>query len=164
MKKIALFALFSILSTQGLAADGLVGGKKTEYDRRVEAALKESNLNYTIDKDGDFRLRFNFDQNRSQVVFVQSRTETYKNYEIREIFSYAYKTQSRLFTADVANTLLKDNNAKKLGAWEKRGDYAVFVIKISGDADALSLQNAVSLAAVCSEDMELQLNPGKDDF
>lgn len=28
MKKIALFALFSILSTQGLAADGLVGGTK----------------------------------------------------------------------------------------------------------------------------------------
>ncbi len=164
MKTIPLITLFSLLGTQLMAADGLLGGKTTEYDRRVETTLNETDLKFDIDKDGDFKLLLNYDDNRSQLVFVQSKTEQYKNYEIREIFAYGYKSPSSEFSASVANRLLTDNSKKKMGAWEKRGAYAVYVIKISADADALSLKNAIQLAAICAEEMEKTITPAKDTF
>lgn len=164
MKRILLIALLNLTGTQLMAADGLLGGKKTEYDRRVETSLNEADLKYDIDKDGDFKLLLNYDDNRTQLVFVQSKTEQYKNYEIREIFAYGYKSPTSEFSASIANRLLIDNSKKKMGAWEKRGEYAVYVIKISADADALSLKNAIQLAAVCAEEMEKEITPTKDTF
>jgi hypothetical protein len=47
-----------------------------EPDQRVEKALKKLGLKYTVDKDGDFKLIFTTQGDRTQVVFINSGTET----------------------------------------------------------------------------------------
>jgi hypothetical protein len=67
-----------------------------EPDQRVEKALKKLGLKYTVDKDGDFKLIFTTEGDRTQVVFINSGTETLRKMEIREIWSPVAKFLLRL--------------------------------------------------------------------
>ena len=59
--------------------------------------------------------------------------------------------------------MLEHSNTIKLGSWVKNGDSAMFVVKISADASADQLDEAIDLAAVTADKMELELT-AKDDF
>ncbi len=63
-------------------------------DPRVEKALKKLGLKYEVDKDGDFKLVFSVEDDRTQVVFINSTTETLGKMEIREIWSPTAKFSS----------------------------------------------------------------------
>ena len=106
-----LFTTFSMT----VFAEGLVGSD-IEYDRRVEKKLKKLDFNYKITKKGDFKLMFNVEDGRTQLVFINSNTEEYRDFEIREIWSIAYKSSDEQFPAKVANKLLEDTSRRKLGA------------------------------------------------
>jgi len=167
MKRVAwliVVATATVLTIQ-IPANGQIGGK-TPADARVRRALQQTELKFDTDKDGDYRLHFTFEDKRTQLAFIRSRTSEWGNMEIREVFALGYKGQSRLSQA-MLEKLLKDNAVKKSGAWElleQNGTYAaVFSVKVSADCDSAALETVVRGVAVSADEMEKALT-GTDDL
>lgn len=141
----------------------LAAAAATTPDAVVKAQLEKKNTPYEIDEDGDFAILVRIDENRTQQVWVRSVVETTDHQAIREIWSRGYRTDAGAFPSKIANELLEHSNTLKLGSWVKNGDSAMMVIKIPADASADVLDEAIDLAAVTADKMELELT-GKDDF
>jgi len=142
-------------------------GEGVTFDARVKAALDELGLKYEIDKDGDFKLVFEFEEDgRSQLGYINSKTEHFEQFEIREIWSPAYQS-AEPFSARVANRLLEDSFSKKLGGWQTMlnngQNVAVFAAKVSADSDPTSLYAAIRLVYATADEMEKELL-GTDDY
>ncbi len=142
-----------------------VGAKKAG-DPRVEKILKEADLKYTVDGDGDFRLINDVGDGRTQLALILSNTSELGTLEIRQIWSIAYGSKTP-FSARVANRLLEQNSRVKLGAWQVRtmgDDYvAVFSAQIAADTDRLSLLSALHAVTTTADEIEKELT-GKDDY
>ena len=134
-----------------------------ESDDIVEAQLKRKGTPYEIDNDGDFRITVRIDDNRTQLVWVRSVVEETDHLRIREIWSPGYRTDADKFPAAIANDLLERSNLLKLGSWVKQDGMAMLVVKISADASAEELDEAIDLAAIAADAVELDLT-GKDDL
>ena len=135
-------------------------------DPRVEKLLKAAELNYKVDKDGDFRLGNQVTEERTQLAWILSNTSTLGSLEIREVWSVAYRSKQP-FSKDIANKLLEQNTQVKLGAWQIRKmgeDYvAVFSAQIAADSDEMTLLLALQAVTTTADLMEKELT-GKDDF
>ena len=132
-------------------------------DAIVKAQLERKETPYEIDSDGDFAILVRIDDDRTQQVWVRSVVEKTDHQAVREIWSRAYQADGDAFPARIANELLEHSNTLKLGGWVKNGDSAMMVVKIPADASADVLDEAIDLAAVTADKMELELT-GKDDF
>ena len=141
-----------------------IGDDEPKYDDRVGQILREQDIKYEIDSDGDYRVVYNTGNERTQLAYIRSKTYEYRNLEIREIWSFAYRIEGDNIPVDVANTLLEDAFKKKLGAWGRVGDKAIFVVRISANADKESLVNALELAVQTADFMEEQFTGKTDEF
>ena len=138
-----------------------------EADPAIGKLLDKLEYKYDVDDEGDYRLTFSLgdeEDGRSQIVFVRSPVESYGSHVVREIWSPGYLSATDEFPAQIANRLLDATQASKLGAWAKQGRYAVFVVKVSADADAKELDDAMEAALRSADEMEAELTPGKDEF
>jgi hypothetical protein len=157
---LALLLLSSQVAEAQLGTTGKAG------DRRVRAALDEAGIEFTVDKDGDYKVIMPAEGTRTQLVFVISQTQEYGNMEIREVWSAAFKTGGRL-DADRANAMLVDNDRKKLGAWRLYGtganQLAVFGVHVAADADAETLRNIIKLVVTTADAAEKE-QVGTDDL
>jgi hypothetical protein len=137
-----------------------------EPDQRVEKALKKLGLKYTVDKDGDFKLILTTQGDRSQVVFINSDTETLRKMEIREIWSPAAKFSSTPPSA-LSQALLEKNGSFKIGsyAYKKAGDVYVLVFhaQIPANASAEELLSVVIGVAGVADATERDIMQ-TDDF
>ncbi len=152
MKKSVTGVVIAALMTA--AAGSAIAG---EPDRAVGRLLDSLEYKYEVDEDGDYRLVFELENKRTQLVYVRSNVESYGSNNVREIWSPGYKSATPDFPAKVANRLLEDSNASKLGAWVKQQDLAVFVVKIDADAPAKQLSDAIDAAAASADEIELEL-------
>ena len=132
-------------------------------DPVVKAQLERKGTPFEVDSDGDYAILVRIDDDRTQQVWVRSVIEKTNHQAVREIWSRAYQAEGDAFPARIANELLEHSNTLKLGAWVKNGDSAMMVIKIPADGSADLLDEAIDLAAVTADKMELELT-GKDDF
>ncbi|MGV8958920.1 MAG: hypothetical protein ACOH1V_00830 [Stenotrophomonas sp.] len=132
-------------------------------DRAVGRLLDTLKYEYEIDDDGDYKLVYEVDKSRTQLVFVRSAVETFGTHHVREVWSPAYRSPGAQFPALVANRLLEDSNTSKLGGWVKQGETAMFVVKIDADASAEVLSDAIDAAIRSADAMELELT-SKDEF
>lgn len=135
-------------------------------DQRVKKALDQTDMDYTIDKDGDFRFRFELPNDRVQIVFINSKTEKYGNFEIREIWSAGYQSDAP-FSAAIANRLLVNNFETKLGAWQttrlNNKNVAVFTAKVDASLSAQQLEGVLMAVRKIADEMEKEIT-GRDDF
>ena len=136
---------------------------ETAADRAVGRQLDQLKYTYEVDNDGDYKLVFDTDKGRTQLVFVRSAVETFGAHHVREIWSPAYRTRTSQFPAPVANRLLEASNESKLGSWVKQGDTAMFVVKLDADASVQSLSDALDAAIRTADTMELELT-SEDEF
>jgi len=155
----------SILLLVAAPATAQIGGSK-KSDPRVKQVLDQLDYDFKVDEDGDYRLELPTTGDRTQVVYVISHTEEYGSLEIREIYSYAFKTGGHL-SADLANALLKDNQLKKLGAWRLIGtgdsQVAAYAVQIAADADQDSFKAAVDIVKNVADQREKD-EVGSDNF
>lgn len=168
MKKVAIATLLASLAVLagGPAFAAEPASKPTAKpapDKSVGSVLDSLKYHYEVDNDGDYRMTFDMDNDRTQLVFVRSPVETYGSFHIREIWSPAYKAPNGKFPADVAVRLLEDSNDSKMGGWVKQGDIAMFVVKIDANANADQLSDAIDAAIKSADGMEKELT-SKDDF
>jgi hypothetical protein len=135
----------------------------TTADPRVRALLDELGYQYEVDEDGDYRAVFEFNgEKRSQVVYVNSRTNDYDGLEIREIWSPAFESKGPL-APKVANRLLEASFEASLGGWQTFKSstgtiMAVFTVKLGADADAETLKTAMNAALSNADEMEKELS------
>ena len=137
----------------------------SDGDPRVQAALKAAGLTYTLD-DGDFRLEYDVDKERSQRVWVASDTVRIDQLEIRDVWSVAARGKGEV-PADLARMLLKENVRMILGAWQvnqSEDEYlVVFLAPVAAAADAATLQEVIEVVMFSADRIEKQLSD-KDDF
>ena len=157
MKNILLKATMTCLACMAMTAHA------GEPDKAIGRLLDSLEYPYDIDEDGDYRLLFDLDEGRTQLVFVRSSVETYGSHHVREIWSPGYKAPGPQFPALVANRLLEQSNEAKLGSWVKQGDTAMFVVKIDADASAKVLDDAIDAAIRSADAMELELT-AQDEY
>jgi hypothetical protein len=135
-------------------------------DPRIASLLKQMDIKYEIDSDGDYKVYVKLDKGRDQVIYINSKTESLNSFEIREIWSFGYTAKENL-PADIANKLLLESSSTKLGAWavvkSKQSNLAIYQAKIDASGDAKKLASAIIVVAQTADDMELSLT-GKDDL
>lgn len=84
---------------------------------RIESLLKLANLKYEIDKDGDYKLRYDMGHGRTQTIWAFANKEQLDEYELVYLMSYAYHGT---LTKPQAVELLSD--ACKVGSWSIQKD------------------------------------------
>lgn len=90
-----------------------------DIDSRIENQLKVMNLQYDTTSKGDFKLLFDLENNRTQIVFVSSLTRIYEDAEVREISSPAkFITKADQLSHEQLWTLLASNSQSVLGSWQ----------------------------------------------
>jgi hypothetical protein len=134
-------------------------------DARVEAALKEAKLAYGMDG-GDFRLKYDLDGGRSQLVWVASGTTKLDQLEIRDVWSVAYRSKGEV-PAQMAVHLLKENARMILGAWQVnqgKDEYLiVFSAPVNAAADAATLAEVIEVVTLSADRIEKELT-GTDEY
>ncbi len=164
-QKITLIAICGLFAT-GLTAFAQVGAKRIEADERVARVLKEAELKYTVDSEGDYKLYTQVKEKRLQAVWLISETQKLGSIQVRQIWSIGYVSDEP-FPAQLANRFLQENAKIKLGAWQIRhmgGKYvAVVAAQVGADADKFTLLTCMSAIATTADDMEIELT-GKDTY
>lgn len=142
------------------------GATKVKSDPRVATALAAADLKFETDGDGDYRMVIRVDDERTQLVYVNTRTETYSGLEIREVWAIGGQTAGD-FSADIANRLLEDNHLRKIGAWAIRTlnskPTAVFVAKIPAVVSAEELKTTIQAVIATADEIEKK-HFGGDEF
>lgn len=134
-------------------------------DPTIKRQLDSLGIKYTVDDDNDFKITMEVDDGRrTQLVYVRSNVENYGSHHIREIWSPGYKGTSEQLPANVANRLLEHSNEVKLGSWVKQKSYAVFVVKVSIDASADQLKDALKAAVRSADEIEQEFTGARDDL
>ena len=111
------------------------------YDLRIKKLLDAKNVNYTIDKQNNFRINFITEKEpkeRTQLVVLVSKSSKYEDFEIRELRSTALKIKKNDLKLKFLTDLLLTNSNRKIGAWEideykddKEYYYCLYSIKLS---------------------------------
>lgn len=134
-------------------------------DPRVAALLEAAGLPYEIDN-GDFRLEYDVDGTRGQMVWIDSETARLDKLEFRAVWSVAARGEGTV-PADLAALLLRENARMVVGAWQVnqgKDDYlVVFSAPVSAAADAATLREVLEVVMYSADRIEKQLS-GKDEF
>lgn len=135
-------------------------------DGRVARLLKDANLSYVVDDEGDYRLKFALDDGRTQVAWVASGTATLGSLEVRDLWSIAYRSTGQV-PQEMADGLLQANARQTLGAWQvqRSGEeyLVVFSVPLDVKADSPTLALALDAVMKTADAMEQALT-GRDDF
>jgi hypothetical protein len=135
-------------------------------DARLRPLLAEAGLIHELDPDGEYRLLLEFEDGRTQLVFIRSGTSNLEGLEVRESYSPGCLGDT-LASSMVMTLLLHANHDVIMGAWEyqasTQGDVALFCARIPADPDAAVLRRLVGLVGQVADDME-ELLTGKDDL
>ncbi len=148
------------------AATAAQTAKAPKMDARVRRALDEQNLNYTELENGNYRLHYTLENDRTHLVLVESVTSEFGGMEIRDVWGMAWKGSE--LPPGTAQELLQDNGLKKIGGWEvhEQADGGIFLIfnaKIPAESDSAALANATEAVAAVADEWELRLM-GSDDY
>lgn len=159
MKTKLLLTLACLLAANFIFADS------SDYDHRVKRALIDQDIKYEIDDDGDFKVIYTLDDDRTQLAWIFSETEKYRTTEVREVRSLAYISEYPLSSSKLL-WLLKNSNMQKIGGWVVEelddGFLVVFVVKLDADASSSELEDAIRCAVTEADDLEAEWDGGDD--
>ena len=155
------FALLLALASPAPAL--LAADTAPPADAALGKQLAAMDIKYEVDGDGDYRMTFELEDGRTQMVFARSPVESSGSHRIREIWSPGYRYSTPELDAKVANRLLENSAEMILGGWVRQKSMAMFVVKIPEKATPQELRDAIEAAAACADRMEKELT-SKDDL
>lgn len=145
----------------------LMASPASAQEATVELALKSQGIPYEIDKDGDYRIVYEYEDKRSQLIFVSTHTEEVGGLKVREIFSYVAHPRKSLSQSALTD-LLRENDTMKVGAYrlskDDGGDFVIFAIHLPTDASPAQLKTAIEVVSETADEKEKALTSGKDEF
>lgn len=159
MKKIVLSLLTVFAVVAACYADGV-----DKCDGRIKYLLDKNELSYKINDKGNFTVVIEYDDDRSQQIFISSSTEFVDDEEIREIYSFAADTEDISF--ETAKKMLVANSRTKIGAWETTSDCdeCIFTAKIPANASYKYLHKIIVTVGSVADDFEKEACDGRDDY
>lgn len=138
-------------------------------DPRVSSALDELDIPYNYDPStGRFEVLCQFKNDRSQAVFIDSKTNDFMGIKLREIFSPALESE-RPFDSRTTNLLLRDNAELIHGDWcihmseDSSKHFAVYSLSALASAEPEPLWGMIQCVAEVADEMENRLS-GLDEF
>ena len=146
-----------------LALPARAADPKPVADPGLGKQLDALQLKYEIDGDGDYKMTFELEDGRTQIVFARSPVESYGSNRIREIWSPGLKYSTPELDAKVANRLLSHSAEVIMGGWVRQKEMAMFVVKIPEKASPAELRDALEAAAACADVIEKELT-SRDDL
>ncbi|MEN9443963.1 MAG: hypothetical protein RIS47_853 [Bacteroidota bacterium] len=134
---------------------------ESKSDTRIKQQLDELGYKYSYTDEGNFKLVFRTKDDRTQIVFVYSKTNTYEGMEVREITSPLRIEQDRgAYGFNDVYNILEKNQTYKIGAWQINGGTSPFVlefaIKLSAVAKKDMLGNLLQFAAKVADGVEAE--------
>lgn len=147
-----------------LAAAPAGWAQSGQADPALGRQLQGMGYDYEVDADGDYRLVFELEGGRSQLVYVRSPVENYGSLSVREIWSPGFRVKGSPFPAAIADRLLVESERSKLGGWVRQGDMAMFVVKIDAAAGNDQLADAIDAAIRSADELEQEMTLGADEF
>lgn len=133
-------------------------------DNSIKRKLDSLGQKYEIDKDGDFKMTFQFSEDkRTQIVFVAGKVEDASPLMIRQVFAPVAQVDDDKIDAKALD-LLRDNFGLKVGAFEVSGNFLIYNIKLHDGASEKELQKAIQLAAGVADEKEKELSGARDTF
>lgn len=144
------------------------------FDIRIKKLLDSKNINYSITKNGNFRINLvtrEEPKERTQNVLIFSKKEHYQELEILNIISTALKIPKNNLRMPVLIDLLKLNGTRKIGAWSifeydsDPDNYSfIFEIKVGYNINADDLVSLFNFVGFQADEKEILLNNGLDEF
>jgi hypothetical protein len=138
-------------------------------DRRVSSALDELDIPYNYDPiTARFEVLCQLKNDRSQSVFIDSKTNDFMGIKLREISSPALESD-KPFDSRTTNLLLRDNAELVHGDWcihmseDSSKHFAVFSLAGLASAEPEPLWGMIQCVAEVADDMENRLS-GLDEF
>jgi len=160
MTRTSFLLAFVLVPALLLAAPARAG----DPDPAIKAQLDSLDIKYDVDSDGDFKVTFDLGNERTQLVWIRSKTEAYGSLKVREIWSPGYKYSGTELPVKIANRLLEHSHGLILGGWTKQKQFAMLAVKIPVSATPQQLRDACEAAADAADEIEKELTPGKDDL
>ena len=163
--KTGVFCL--VMSMMFVSGNAQIGNKPSgqEPDKRIEKLLKAKDFKFTISNSGNYQVICKFDDDRTQLVTVRSKTYQLHHMEIREVDSKGYQTEDDL-TNEVMMAALRKNAGVKLGAFQliESGDTKalLFNAQIAADTDAETLYRTIFAVAKTADEFEQEWVSGDD--
>jgi hypothetical protein len=160
-----LLSLCLVLATGLFAQD-----YNSEYgDPMIKKLLDKAEIKYSLTSKGNYKVVFNLDDSRSQLVIINSRMYDLDGLKIREVWSTAFKmdeeddlSRSQLFE------LMADNATNKIGALQIddiEGTYVLnFAARVQEDLTSSELTYLLEIIAKVADKWEVKFTDGKDDF
>jgi tetratricopeptide (TPR) repeat protein len=137
---------------------------KGQADPRVREILAGSDLKYSVNPDGNYKIIFDVGSGRTQILFVESNVETLGGLEIREVWSPIGQTAEGSFPQTTADRLLRVGGALKVGAVEvvtvDGKPTAYFSAKVPADLNAEQLMKVINAVATTADENENSLFGG----
>ena len=137
-------------------------------DPRIVSALDDLDYPYEVNPTtAEFHVRYNFDDERAQMVSIASTTDEFMGIELRNISSASLVSEG-IFDARTANFLLRENSGMKFGNWRievgsENKHYAVFCMTVSAALPHRALAEIMDIVARIADEMENRLS-GLDEF
>jgi hypothetical protein len=148
----AAYCLFTMIQTSA-----------QQTDSRISRQLNNMNLKFDTTTSGDFKLLFELNDKRTQMVFVNSVTKMFEDAEVREISSPAlFITNADQLGKDQLWSLLAFNSQSVLGAWQlqqaSNGWGLHFTVKVPAQMPDNRLMMYMVLVAKVADEMEKTLS------
>jgi len=132
-------------------------------DVRIEQQLKRMNLQYEVTSAGNFKLLFELEKGRTQIVFINSETRTHEDVNVREISSpAAFVLKADELTHAKMWQLLAANAQTVLGSWQLEpaadGWGLHYTVKVPALMPENRLMMYMILVAKAADDMEMSFS------
>lgn len=148
--------LFLCLSAFILLSTTAATTLRAEADQRIKKALDELDVKYVIDDDGDYAITIYEAEERSQLVYVVSETDSIEGFEIRDIFSYAVRDKAP--TLEMTSDLMRTSNKSLIGAFEMTsGGNILYIAKIPANLPLKQLHGIIRAVAAYADDAEKEI-------
>ncbi|MBU0928445.1 MAG: hypothetical protein KKA67_11905 [Spirochaetes bacterium] len=139
-----------------------------EGDPRIRKALDSRGIKYSVNSANNFKVVYTMESepDRSQLVFIVSKTTEYKSLELREIWSVAAVLDA-FPDPDVLERLFKMNSTSKIGAWaievSDEGEvWLMYTAKVLVDLAPKELTDIVYFVAEVCDELEAELVGGDE--
>lgn len=157
--------VMSSVFVSGSAQIGGGSGSTPEPDKRVKRALEAKDFKFQISSSGNYQVTCRFDDDRTQLVTIRSKTNKLHHMEIREIDSKGYQIDGDI-PEEVLLAALRKNAGVKLGAFQliesDETKALLFNAQIAADADAETLYRTIFAIAGTADEFEKEWVSGDD--
>ncbi len=152
------------------AQDGPQHGSQhgSQADPFIHGQLNRLHVDYTIDEAADFLVKVHLENERSQLVIIRSEVNTYRDAEVREIYSLARSFHKTLPESFIQKLLEDSYISRYTGSWAaaKKDDIVtlIYLAKIPAHVSDEYLLAVIMETAYACDGMEEYLGSKEDRY